>query len=322
MSKIYTYVKGILAQTPLAYTYLRYRAQKRIKYLKKIKPRIEKILVLYHIPKSNAEKYHCWEDGFTHCFHDHVAKHYNVTFMNLADHKPTLDELNQYDLVVSKWGFWNNYMRKFKEIALKNYKAIKFYSCIHTSGSVIPRTKSDLFQYDIIWYQTNEQAQACPYDLSKCLNLLKAFAINTATFHPMPEVEKTIDVLTIGAIESRKRPWLINTLPGERKMLIGDNTYSDSAEIIQQLNDNVKVKPYASQKELALLINQSKLVAFFHTYPSGGGERAVLEAKACGAKLYIHPEAKHLHALNDANEDFTPQGMAEKFINCIRNIAS
>ncbi|MPT32114.1 MAG: hypothetical protein E2600_10720 [Chryseobacterium sp.] len=264
--------------------YARKRFFQRYNVLKKKGKKISSIALIYYIPRSNTEKYNKWEDGFTKAI-DLLSEDFNIVRYNLEDVKPSSNELNNFDLVIGK-SCWNwivdDYIR-----SLKNLTALKG---IVVSCSMPPRRK-DVWLYDIIWYETEWYKKHINFHP----NIHQAFGINTDVFFPT-ESEKTIDVLSIGALEPYKRFEKMNAMPGERKVIIGSKNTKNSQKVIDTLDPNIEIIDYSSQQELAKYINSSKIV-YIPASTQGGGERAVLEAKACKATVIVESDNPKLTRL-------------------------
>lgn len=246
---------------------------------------VKSIAIIYYVPKSNVEKYNNWEDGFTKAI-DMLSEDFKITWFNLEDKKPTTEELNQYDLIISK-SCWNWIVDDYIS-SLKGLKALKG---IAVSCSVAPKFKSDLWKYDIIWYETEDYTDKIKNHPRKHL----AFGINTDTFYPR-DIEKTIDVLSIGMLEPYKRFEKLNNIEGNIKVIIGSKNTQNSEKVLELLDPNIKVIDYVSQSELSTYINSSKLV-YIPATSQGGGERAVLEAKACNVNVLVEDDNLKLSRL-------------------------
>ena len=244
-----------------------------------------KIALLYFIPKSNIEKYTNWTDGFTKGINI-IENSYDVTWINLEDELPTSDDLKKFDFIIAKC-CWNSKI----DSHLRSLKKLKTPCGIVISCSIIPK-KNDAKFYKILWHQTFWYKQFLPDHK----NIIHAFGVNSSDFN-YKKTKKTIDVLSIGAITWYKRHEKLIDFPGEIKVVIGDTSISDSKQIINKLeSNNIEVLEYSSQKELSNLINRAKTV-FIPCEIDGGGERAVLEARLCGANVVIEDDNPKLKEL-------------------------
>jgi len=262
----------------------------RYKYFKRINSYKEKeissIAIIFYIPKTNKSKYSNWEDGFTKAI-DFLKKDFDVTWINLEDAKPTAVDLNQFDFLIVKscWDWIvDNYVRSLKNLKVPRGIAI---SC-----SKMPYSNTSLYFYDVLWYETNWYGA----QLKNHPRKFQAFGINSKKFFEQ-NVEKKIDILSIGLLAKYKRHHLIANEKGIEKVVVGDSNTKESKEIKTYLEENnIKVIDYTSQEELSKIINQSKLI-YIPAELNGGGERAVLEARLCKAKIKIendNPKLKEL----------------------------
>lgn len=259
------------------------KRQKR--YLKKDLSTINNIAVIYYVPKSNIEKYNNWQDGFTEAI-GLLSKYYSVTWINLEDRKPDSKELNNYDFILVK-SCWNWIVDKY----VRSLKGLTVPRGICISCSLPPRNLLWAFFYDILWYETFSYEKHINFHP----NIVHGFGVNTNVFKPM-NVEKIYDVISIGTLDKYKRLEKIVDVQGIKKMVIGAKS-KNSGEIERKLIENkVEIKDYCTQKELAKYINESKLV-YIPCELQGGGERAVLEARACGVPVKIEEDNKKLKEL-------------------------
>lgn len=270
---------------------------------------IHKIAIIYYIPKKNTEKYNNWEDGFTRTI-DILKEDYEITMINLEDCKPTTEELNQYDLVVGK-SCWNWIVDQYISslIGLKTIKGI-FVSC-----SRAPIYSYQLWNYDIIWYETHDYKM----HLKKHPHAHQAFGINSDIFYPQ-KIDKIIDVLSIGGFHPYKRFEKLNDIQGNNKVIIGDTSVENAEIVLEKIDPSIKILNYTSQKELAQHINASKLV-YIPATAQGGGERAVLEAKACGVPVMVESDNPKLVALRNSF-DFTKFDYYNSIISSLRKLES
>lgn len=267
---------------------LRFIQKKKI--LKRIrnyqKKEISKVAVIYYIPKTNTVKYHNWSDGFTSSI-KLLENQFDITWINLADQKPTSAELNFFDFLIIK-SCWNwivdHYVRSLE--GLNTPRGIMI-SCSKKS------IKNDwMFFYDVLWYETNWYKKyiiAHPY-------VYHAFGINSEVFYNK-NLDKVYDVVSIGALTAHKRHNEILKMSGQNKLVLGNTNEKDSKQIIEELEKkSVTVLDYVSQEELSMILNKTKLV-YIPAEINGGGERAVLEARKCGAEVLVEKDNPKLQEL-------------------------
>lgn len=157
-----------------------------------------------------------------------------------------------------------------------------------------------LENYDVLFYETEwykPQIEVHP-------NLVHAFGVNTDIFHYVGEVVKpgavrivnednTLwDYLTVGAFASWKRQSKICFKKGS-KMAVGQiqkNNMRESIEIVGQLIlGGCGVSDSVTPERLANFYRAAKKV-YIPADINGGGERAILEARACGTDVEIEPD--------------------------------
>jgi len=95
------------------------------------------------------------------------------------------------------------------------------------------------------------------------------------------------------------RHYLMLDKPG-RKIAVGEfyEQYESSQDIATKLQDGgVEVTNMLPPRDLANLYRNSRLV-YFPMAEVGGGERAVLEARACGCQVEIAPDNSKLQSLS------------------------
>lgn len=271
----------------------KFQLKKRILIFKKNRKLINSIAIVYYIPKSNPEKYNNWEDGFTKAI-DLLAKEFKIVWFNLEDEYPKVEELNKYDLIIAK-SCWNWIVDDY----IKSLKGLTSLRGIAVSCSKAPKLKNDIWNYDIIWYEMEDYKKLI-YDHP---NIHQAFGINTNKFYPQ-NLEKKIDVLSIGMLEPYKRFDKLNNKKGEVKIIIGDKNSNNAEKVISSLDPNIEIINYTSQEKLAEYINMSKLVYIPASF-QGGGERAVLEAKACGVEVEVEKDNTKLIKLLHSEKEYT-----------------
>ncbi len=256
------------------------------------KRKITNICIIYYISNYNAEKYNQWEDGFTKSV-ELLEESYKIDKINLFDLKPTADELNCYDLVIAK-SCWNWIVDRY----LQQLRGLKVKRGIAVSCSIPPPIKNAFF-YDVIWYETYWYKK----EVSFHPNHHQAFGINSDVFKPKIN-NKDIDVLSIGTITSYKRFEKLNNIEGEKKIIVGDTTALDYEEQKKLIDPNIEIFNYVSQQDLAEMINRSKLV-YLPCELQGGGERALLEALACGVNVKVENDNPKLLSLLTDNPFIT-----------------
>ncbi len=162
------------------------------------------------------------------------------------------------------------------------------------AGNTFPPTGAD--KYDVLFYETKWYRPQIGFHR----NIVQAFGINTDIYFDYP-IQKPIvwDYLGVGAFATWKRWEKIIDKKG-LKMVIGeyqDNNSIESDYIITKLISNhVMVSNMVTPYNLSNIYNWSRTV-YIPADINGGGERAVLEAKACGCKVEIEDDNPKLKEL-------------------------
>jgi len=246
-----------------------------------------RILVVYYIT-SEARLQTEWADGFAagarRLSDDNETHWYNLA----VDGPDQIDARRNYDFVLAKsnWGWHVDRFvrRELAGTAVRRGIAI--------SGSArLPSAKRARF-YDVLFYETDWYR---PY-VESHPRVYHAFGVNTDIMNPsVQQAEKQYDWMTVGAFQSHKRQWLILNKPG-KKLAVGDVGEADP-DILRQLRaGGVEIHDYVSQERLATLYGQARYVYVPATL-HGGGERALMEAQACGTPVAIEPDNPKLAEL-------------------------
>ena len=229
----------------------------------------KKIAVVYRIPKSNKEKYSSWRDGFTEALKI-LSSVYDISLFNIEDGLPSLDS---FDWIFTKEGFGGDIIKSIQE---KKHSA---KTGIFVSSSREIPTNGQLNEFDIVFYETDWYYNHA--NLSRHNNCHKAFGIDDSFCNNNPLKEKDIDNLFVGAIAGYKRPWEITKHKGVN-LCIGEIKDKEIESFLK--NNNVLVYPFVKYEDLSKIYERSKnCIVPCSTH--GGGERAVLEARAHGVPV-------------------------------------
>ncbi len=243
----------------------------------------------YSIPLE-SRKIYAWHDGFTAAI-EQLAPHIPTAFVNIQD----IEELERvaasvrstdFILAKSNWGWIvDNYVRRA-------FRSRRPLLGIMISGSEPPPVRRKMAFYDILYYETPWYRQY----LQQMPPSLHAFGIDTRIMTPArPGFPKTIDVLSVGAFRDYKRQYLLASLPG-RKIVIGDSASSDPGVLAQLNAAGIETMNFMPYEILASYYQSAKLV-YIPATVHGGGERAVLEAIACGIEVRVESDNPKLVAL-------------------------
>jgi hypothetical protein len=266
-----------------------------------------RLAIIHYRPKTTPWK--AFERGFVAAM-KHLEAFYIISWENLDAYEGVqlanvdIDRFNRdFDLIFikSNWG-WT--VDRFVRMAFGNIRTPK---ALLISGVADPPEDDDgLFFYDTLYYETNWYWPK----IKRHPRTKKAFGIDTTVMRPIPHVaqNKTIDSLFIGWMANYKRPWLFglhtarrhpaDTTPLPKLVAIGKlDGMPESNDVVNAFKyRGVEVRGEVSDHELAVLINRAKEVHIPSTV-LGGGERAVLEARACGVPVKIEEDNVKLKEL-------------------------
>lgn len=239
------------------------------------------ICIVFGIPRSQSIKYSNWTDGFTGAI-DILKKKYDITMVNAKDNDDI--DFTPFDIIFFKEGFNGSYYNKYKNKLINKKKGL-FISCSNQIPKDIELNIYDVLFYETYWYYNYA-------NLKRHKNTYHAFGINTDIMRPL-NLEKEYDVIFVGAITSYKRPLKILKYSG-KKICLGVN--SDNILVEKLKLAEVEVREFVEYDDLCIFYNKSKL-CYIPCEIHGGGERAVLEARACGIIVEIEPDNHKLKEL-------------------------
>jgi len=241
-----------------------------------------KVLFIYDVPDE-----HYWKDGLFAAL-NLLDKDFHIVRHNLHNGTVPGSAIHDADLVLA-WGAFgspaDNYVQNNKDIIKKAGLCI--------AGNLI--SPQNMGTYDILFYETEFYKP----QISSHKNITHAFGINTDIFKPNPDAPKLWDLLTVGAFATWKRQVLMCAKFGAR-MAVGDIQKDNIGESI-----GIVGKLIISGCGVSDLIRPEVLVNFYNAAKTvyipadiyGGGERSVLEARACRIPVEIeidNPKLKEL----------------------------
>ena len=256
-----------------------------------------KVLILYYVPDNTIKKDN-WVDGFTSAV-ELMRKDFAVTMWNLFDSKPSAGQINEFDFVMTKsnWGWIVD--QYFQSIQAQ----VQTKSGIMISGSADPKDESN---YDVLFYETSWYRPKVEHHP----NIVHAFGIDTDLMRPK-SVSKKYDWIAVGAFKPYKRFDRLLDKPGKgivigeypkrqfKGGLLGRLKYLVNAkpDIVVQLNKrDVETLNFMPYEDLCDYYNMSKL-AYIPATLNGGGERSLLEARACGLDVVIENDNPKLESM-------------------------
>lgn len=252
-----------------------------------------RIHVVHAMPRLSSA-YGIADDGFTAAM-EIVGRTHDVRWLNVHpyndDHREQVTKIADCDFVLvrSDWGW---FPARAADRALRG-KDTPVGLLI--AGSTLPPPPVEVLRYDVLFYETPWYAQFVtthPF-------AVQAFGVDTRHMdnRNRPEAEREYDWVMVGRLADFKRPERLLTKTG-RRLAIGDFSVP-RPEIEQQLkSDGVELVDQKTYAELAALYNNAKAV-FVPCELQGGGERAVLEGRACGCQIEIAEDNPKLASLLD-----------------------
>ena len=245
--------------------------------------------VLTNIPKGCGLKYKNWHDGFVKAIkilnNDY---NYNISIINLANEKNI--DFGKYECIIIKsnklvvqllQGKYNNWL---------NIWGKKIKICCIGNSKWIPNQKG-IEMFDILMYETDWYYKFASLDRHNYA--FKGFGVDTDIMKPIT-INKEFDCIFVGSVCKYKRPLKILDIEG-KKCVIGQLTDKNIVNKLRK-NKDITVYNFASYEDLTLFYNKSKL-CYIPCELQGGGERALLEARACGIPVKIendNPKLKEL----------------------------
>ena len=242
------------------------------------------IIIFYLIPLS-SNKANNWVDGFTSAI-DILKDKYEFIYHNINTTPIPTEEAfyENIDLIFVKAN-WNS---RLEEEARKNLKNISRKKALVISGSKLPKSKEQALFYDLLFYETTWYKQFISYHP----NIVHAFGIDRDKMKSIPNMEKTIDVLSIGSFKHYKRLHYLILKKG-KKLFIGEKPKKFNKKNLQDYFFyfllkffGIQTKDFMDYQELSTFINQAKKV-YIPASINGGGERAVLEARSCDVPVEV-----------------------------------
>lgn len=240
-----------------------------------------RVLVVYAI-NPDSLKATTWSDGFVAAM-GLLNDVYEISWFNCYGRpggRSFRDAARKCDLVLanSNWGWIvDRYVRR-------HLWSSRPRRAINVQG-VRDVTGREMSYYDVIYYQTEWYRRRLP----QSPRLVHAFGTNTMVMYAPPEPQLSLwDWLFVGSILPYKRPLLLLEKPG-RRLAVGEFDQSDPDLIAQLRAGGVEVRPYVALEELRELYWSAQRTYVPCTL-DGGGERAVLEARACGCEVVIEED--------------------------------
>lgn len=218
---------------------------------------------------------HLWQDGLWAALNT-LAPDFDIAFYNLRkDEEPDAD----FDFVLG-WGGFGSPVDIYMRGVMLTPKGL----CI--AGNAIPPQNAT--HYDVLFYETKWYRPQIDFHP----NIVHAFGVNRDIYSTDYAARKIYDYVTVGAFADWKRQRMMIGKPGV-KMAIGQiqrGNLQESFEIITDLLMNgIGVSDMVDPETLCKIYRATDTV-YIPASVVGGGERAILEARACGCKVEIEPD--------------------------------
>jgi len=234
-----------------------------------------------------------WRDGLWAALNLLEKQGFEIHRCNRQECKKPLPEHQHYDFILG-WGAFNSLVDKeIQAIKTSEKKGL----CI--AGNSFPPHGQD--KYDILFYETEWYLPQIQHHK----NVVRAFGINSDIYKPMVDAVEIWDWTSVGAFALWKRHEFLIHYKGGYRLAIGEiqkNNMSESIDIIGKLLlDGICVSDMVEPETLAKIYNSSARI-YIPADINGGGERAVLEARACGRIVMVEPDNPKLEELTTWKE--------------------
>lgn len=220
-----------------------------------------------------------WCDGLYMALQE-LEKDFEIIKYNLAmeEAPPTVSQ----DFTLG-WGAFNSPVDIFMQYDLN--REDKKGLCI--AGNTFPPTGAN--NYDVLYYETKWYRP----QISFHKNIVHAFGINSDLFFQSDLLSPIIwDYIGVGSLADWKRWDKMKDKKGTR-LVVGEYQKGNEQEsgriALDLLKSGVMVSDMVSPFDLSNLYNWSRTL-YMPSDVNGGGERAVLEARACGLNVEIEDD--------------------------------
>ena len=252
-----------------------------------------KILVLYSNPIiSDITSITDGYDGFVAAI-NRLSNKYSFTWHNLHENRPFKEMIHSYDIFLVK-GSYNGLAKQF---ALNELPANKPKLYFLTSSRKI-KDPSDLNNFDTVFYETTWARKTLLKNVNNCIH---AFGINTDIFHlPDRPPTRDIDILCTSNLKYYRKERRVTNLLNfvGKKVAILSGTQPNDPIVTMFKKKSIKVLQKQTRHQLHHLYLRSKTV-YIPNSTSAGGDRTLLEARSCGAKVMISNDNLKLKSLLD-----------------------
>lgn len=240
-----------------------------------------------------------WKDGLWAALKV-LEKRFDIEYLNVKGQKQIFSHPQEKGIkFILGWGaFGSNVDIALRNVVLYDGKRNNLGIGLCVGGNAHPPVESEY--YDVLFYETNWYKN----QIANHPKVVHAFGVNTNiykldTISRYAESYPIWDYLTVGAFAAWKRQDLLCKRKGT-KMAVGQiqkGNISESIDIIGNLLlGGVGVSDMVAPENLAKMYYMADTV-YIPANIYGGGERAVLEARACGRRVEVEADNPKLQEL-------------------------
>lgn len=271
-----------------------------------------------------------WRDGLWAAL-KLLEQDFDITWLNLQESKDAGKKHSWYSnefVFVLGWGAFNSPVEYF----LRSSEIKKKGLCL--AGYAVP-SPDVVFDYDVLFYETEWskkwlETTGIIGQFPQKTKFIHAFGINSKIYNLGKHLnygayfdEILWDYLSVGSFSNWKRQRLILNKRGDR-MVIGEiqkENYAESFDIIMDLLiGGVAVSDMVDPETLASFYRVTSTV-YIPAELIGGGERAVLEARACGVlEVEVEEDNPKLQELLTSpiwNEKYYAEQLKKGMMECL-----
>ncbi|GAB3578062.1 glycosyltransferase family protein [Calidifontibacter terrae] len=247
-----------------------------------------KIDLVHALPRSSSA-FGQDGDGFSAAM-NMIATEHDVRWLNVhpanADYRDQARHIGEGDVVLvrSDWGWYPD------RLAARALVRTNRPSALLIAGSSPPPPRRQQLRYDALFFETPWYQRFIPHHPYA----RQAFGVDTSIMFDRGQ-SRDIDYLFVGRLASFKRPLRLLTKQG-RRVAVGDFASAPVDVVDKLVADGVELIDHVSQEELADLYNRAHVV-FVPCVLQGGGERAIVEGRACGCEVEISDDNPKLASL-------------------------
>jgi hypothetical protein len=248
------------------------------------------VLNLAYAVPAGSRKATLWRDGFTAAM-ELLASRFDTRWLNLHPTAPeqeaALERLPDCDVLLVN----SNWRWIVDRLVRRRLDRSRPPLALRIAGVGKPPRRRRMRFYDLLFYETPWYEAR----IARHPRRIQAFGVDTRVMRPAPGVERDVDWLSVGALKPYKRHELLGS-HGGRRVVVGDQVGADPDTVAALREAGVELHDFASYEELAGWYRRARRVLVGATV-EGGGERALFEARACGASVHMPGDNPKLEEL-------------------------